>query len=110
MSRFFDDAVNIFETASAAPAADASPDLDILIDAAGRLHIVQTPGWRPDALRLHYGARTSYRVTRSRDRVQVEGYGPGGTCFLQSEEPRVASLHLPGGVPQYTVVAAPLLA
>ena len=108
VSRFFDDAVRIFDTATAAPAGDSSSELNILIDACGGLYIVQTPGWDPDALRQHYGARTAYHVTRTRDGVQVDGLGPDGNCRLQSPKPQVPSLHLPAGVPQYTVVPARL--
>jgi hypothetical protein len=109
VSRFLDDAVRIFETAEAAPAGDACGELNILIDGEGGLRIVQAAGWNPDALRQHYGARTSYRVTRTRDGIRLEGRGPGGTCRIQSEKPQMPGLPLRGGVPQYTVVAAGLL-
>ena len=104
VSRFLMDAVQIFETAAAAPAGDASPELSILYDAGGQLRIVQTEGWSPDALRQHYGARTSYHVSRTASGVVVDARGPGGTCRLQSDKPQVPSLHLTAGVPQYTLI------
>ena len=103
MSRFLDDAVRIFETASAG-AGSPSSELGILLDGAGGLRIVDAAGWNPEALRLHYGARTLYQVTRRGAGVEVAGNGPGHSCLLRSEAPRVPSLHLPAGVPQYTLV------
>jgi hypothetical protein len=104
VSRFLTDAVQIFETAAAAPAGDASSELSILYDADGQLRIVQTEGWNPDALRQHYGARTSYHVSRNASGVVVDGRGPGGTCRIQSDKPQVPNLHLAAGVPQYTLI------
>jgi len=106
VSRFLKDAVEIFETAAAAPGADASPELSILYDAGGQLRIVQTEGWSPDGLRQHYGAQTSYHVSRTASGIVVDARGPGGSCRLQSEKPQVPSLHLTAGVPQYTIIRA----
>jgi hypothetical protein len=104
VSRFLEDAVHIFETASNAPRDGSSQDLAILLDSAGALRIVDADGWAPEALEFHYGARTVYQVTRGRDGVRVSGRSQGRRCTLSSKNP--AALLFPAvlGAPQYEVV------
>ena len=94
---FYDDAVQVFETASGA----AEPaDLGILIGDDGALRIVTAEGWRPEALQAHYGARTVFQVTRTSASVRVVARSANQTCTLQSDfaaaflRPPVARLFL----------------
>jgi hypothetical protein len=105
-----DNAVSIFETATAAPADGNSSDLGILIDAAGGLCIVEAAGWSPEALVAHYGARTVYHVTHTAGGVQVRGRGDGHTCLLESEPRAAARILFPDVLPHYQVAAQGLLA
>jgi hypothetical protein len=76
VSRLFEDALRVFETASQGGAAD----LGILIDDAGALRIVAGDGWRPDPLQTHYGAMSVFHVTHSPSGVR--GRGPIRRVFL----------------------------
>jgi hypothetical protein len=109
VSRFLDNAVSIFETASAAPADGNSPDLGILIDASGSLRIVDAAGWSPETLAAHYGARTVYHVTHTAGGVQVRGRSDGHTCVLESEAPVAPRRLFPNALPQYQVVSRTLV-
>jgi hypothetical protein len=75
--RLFDDAVRIFETAQR-----GSDNLGILIDCAGALRIVPADGWRPDALREHYGARTVFQVNHGPQGVRVDARSGPYSCSL----------------------------
>jgi hypothetical protein len=100
VSRFLEDAGQIFETASAASSEDAPANMAILIDAAGALRIVDAAGWRPDTLQAHYGARTVYQVTRTAGSVKVAGRSGSQTCTLET-----ARQILPfQGFPSYSIV------
>lgn len=80
VSRFFDDAVRIFETAQS-----GSDNLGILIDCAGALRIVPADGWRLDALREHYGARTVFQVSHGPAGVRLDAQSGPYSCTLSSE-------------------------
>ena len=110
MSRFWEDAVRVFETASQAPRDDASGDLGILIDTSGGLRIVMAEGWSPESLQSHYGAGTVYCVSQKAGGVRVEGRGQGVSCVLRSQKPAAAFAPLPAGLPLYEVVCSRLLA
>jgi hypothetical protein len=86
MDGFWTDAWRVFETANRSGNQGAS-DLGILIDHSGALRIVSSEGWHPEALRLHYGVRTVYQVSRTPDGVRVEGSRPGLTCRIDKQNP-----------------------
>jgi hypothetical protein len=88
VNRFWQDAVNIFETATNGARDAGEGELNILIDDSGALRIVSEPGWRPEALAAHYGAKTVYQVKRTADGVRVEGQSRGTSCTLRSEKRR----------------------
>ena len=91
---FYDTARDIFDTAAqgAGPAA-----FGILLDDAGALRIVDAEGWHPDALRLHYGARSVFQVTRSESLVTVDALSGGRSCTLVDDVRRPRRLlDLPG--------------
>ena len=110
MSRFWNDAMQVFETASCAPRDGSSPELGILIDHSGALRIVTAEGWSSEGLQAHYGARTVYHVRHTREGVFVDGRGPGMSCSLHGRQPALPAPGLPAGIPLYTVVSQKLLA
>ena len=86
VSRFFEDAIRVFETA-----AQGTDNLGILVDASGALRIVPADGWRPDALREHYGARSVFQVSHGPSGVRVEARSGGYSCVLSSSRPLLPS-------------------
>jgi hypothetical protein len=106
VSAFLENAVQIFETAEVSSEGGASADIGLLIDLSGALRIVDATGWRPDALRQHYGAGTVYRVTRRAGKVEVHGHSQGCSCVIQSHRPAARHLFDP---PYYQVEPARLL-
>ena len=80
MSRLFDDAIRVFETA----AQGGTDDLGILVDSSGALRIVPAVGWRPDALREHYGARSVFQVSHGPAGLRVEARSGRDSCVLSS--------------------------
>jgi hypothetical protein len=90
VSRFFDDAIRVFETA----AEGGSDDLGILIDSSGALRIVPAAGWRPDALREHYGAREVFQVSHGPTGLRLEARSGAYSCVLTSSTQN--SKHFPG--------------
>jgi len=72
VSRFFENANEIFEAASAAPSG-SSAALTILIRPSGQIHIVDGSDSAIDALQAEHGCRTAFRVSRDGRRVRVEG-------------------------------------
>jgi hypothetical protein len=82
MSRFWNDAVRVLETASQAPHDGFSSDLALIIGADGGLRMVGAVGWSIEGLRSVYGGAV-YRVTRSGHEVCVEGRAPGMSCLLR---------------------------
>ena len=77
MSRFFQDAIRVFETAS-----QGADNLGILVDASGALRIAPADGWRPDALREHYGARSVFQVSHGPSGLRVEARSGQYSCVL----------------------------
>jgi hypothetical protein len=107
MSRFWTDAMQVFETASAAPEG-ASPDLAVVIDGSGGLLIVMEPGWTPEALRAAYGGRAVYQVTRTAQQVRLEGRAPGMSCTLR-RSPSTTPVPPAAGISSYTISGPKLL-
>jgi hypothetical protein len=79
VSRLFADAIRVFETA-----AEGDETLGILVDDSGALRIVPSDGWRPDALREHYGARSVFQVSRGPSGLRVEARSGAYACVLTS--------------------------
>jgi hypothetical protein len=78
---FFDDAQRIFDTAELGEGAAA---LAILVDDRGSLRIVDSAGWRPEALQSEYGARTVFQVTRNQSGVRVAARSGARSCTLET--------------------------
>jgi len=78
---FFDDAQRVFDTAAEGEGPAA---LAILIDHAGALRIVDSAGWRPEALQAEYGARSVFQVTRNTSGVRVAARSGARSCTLET--------------------------
>jgi hypothetical protein len=103
VSRFFQNASEIFEAASAAPSG--SEALTILIRPSGQLHIVDGGDSPLDALRAEHGCRTAFRVSRDGQRVRVEGRDGATRCTLESAQKPVNTLGLFRDFPAYEITA-----
>ena len=102
MSRFFENANDIFEAASAAPCG-SSAALTILIRPGGQIHIVDGADSPIDALQAEHGCRTAFRVSREGQRVRVEGREGGVRCTLESSRKSVDALGLFRDFPVYAL-------
>ena len=88
MDTLFENAHRIFDVARSAGAAD-NQDFALLIRPDGGLHFVMESPFSMEALALHCGARTAYRITRSCDGVRVDGRGAGKiACWKNPARPR----------------------
>jgi hypothetical protein len=99
MSPFWNDAVQVLETASHAPHDGFSSDLALIIDSAGGLRIVTATGWSIEGLQSEYGGAV-YHVTRTGHDGCVEGRAPGMSCLLRGPSmtpplPQTAPRNLP---------------
>ena len=81
---FFDDAQRVFDTAEL---GDGPAALAILVDDSGALRIVDSAGWRPEALQAEYGARTIFQVTRNTSGVRVAARSGSRSCTLETSVP-----------------------
>ena len=84
MSRLWQDAASIFETASVPSSAQSEPsDFAILIDRQNGLRmLMDAAGWQVDALRSEYGATAAYTVKRTSQALTVEGQDSQSRCVL----------------------------
>jgi hypothetical protein len=106
MSRFWNDAVQVLETASHSTQDGFSSDFAVIVDGAGTLRIVAAEGWSPEGLRSEYGG-TVYHISRTGRDICVEGRAPGMSCTLRV--PSAAPL-LPQAIPTYSLESRKLLA
>lgn len=97
VTRFFQDAGEILNTAAAATSEESPASMAILIDRQGGLRIVEAAGWNPRALEAHYGAETVYQITRTPETVQVMGISGAQTCRMETARPQLPFQ----GVPNY---------
>ena len=104
MSRFFEDAIQVFRTATQGACDGDAPDFGILIEHSGALRIVPAAGWRPEALQAHYGARTVFQVSHTGSKVRVVGRSAENSCVLESEPSGGCLMPLIDRNPEYTVV------
>lgn len=84
-SQLFENARRIFDVASAAPDPGDAQDFALLICPDGGLHFVMESPFSIEAAAIHAGARSAYRVTRSRDVVRVEGRSASGDCLIEQD-------------------------
>lgn len=104
MSRFVDNAVQIFDAAEAAVrSGHTASDMTILIGAEGGIRMVADSDWPLDSLQAHHGARMAYRVSQSASAVRVEGRAGAQTCLFETGKPERAARHLLNRSPNYAV-------
>jgi hypothetical protein len=111
VSRFFNHAHEIFETAAAA-GEDAS-ELTILIHKTGQIHIMQGAEAPLDTLQMQHGYASAFRVSREAAGIRVEGRSGNQRCTLQADKPTpknwtsaAAALGLTSDRPLYSLSAA----
>lgn len=114
MSRFLEQALEIFDTAEAASAAGHDPaDLTISISATGGIHMVAGCDWPLDALQAHRGAEMVYRVSQQNNSVRLEGRAGFRTCLFETAKPDGAARQLLAGAARELLrpmLPAPVLA
>jgi hypothetical protein len=119
MDTFLENAQRIFDVARADSGANHS-DFDnsefaLLVRPDGSLHIVMesASAMNLDAIASENGARTAYRVSKSRDGVRVSGRNGVSRCELSSGKEKLAPLPVPTDLlrdqPLYLIAGRPLL-
>jgi hypothetical protein len=108
VSRFWEDAAGILETAAVA-STGAGSDLAIVIDGQNCLRMVYGSDWTIEALQREYQASSAYTVKRSAGTVTVEGQSGAERCTLRKSLPVNHLAVLGSGVPHHLVVGSPLL-
>jgi hypothetical protein len=104
VSRFVDNAVQIFDAAENAMQAGHTPsDMTILISAEGGIRMVADSDWPLDSLQAHHGARMAYRVSQCASMVRVEGRAGSRTCLFETEKPERAARLLLNHSPNYNL-------
>jgi hypothetical protein len=101
VSAFLRDAEEIFRTAQQGGREDC--ELAILVGSDGAIHMLPGNGWELEPLRLHYGAKAAYRVTRNVAGVWLEARSAGEACLLQAKPARPWRAALPD-FPQYLTI------
>ena len=102
MSRFVDNAVEIFNAAESALQAGQTPaDMTILISAEGGIRMVADSDWPLDSLQAHHGARMAYRVSQRASIVRVEGRAGSRTCLFETAKPERAARLLLNRTPNW---------
>jgi hypothetical protein len=109
VSRFLDDAAQIFDVAQSAVDSGSSAPLTILIGAGGAIQMIADSDWPLPSLALHHGAQSAYRITRNGGNVTVDGRSGGLTCRIGGETPATVARRLLNG-PFHPVKDIPLLA
>ena len=82
MNTFFENAQRLFEVARADSSAE-NTDFALLVRPDGGLHLIMETPLSLEAAAIHAGARTAYRVTRTRDAVLVTGRNAGQQCSFE---------------------------
>ena len=102
MSRFVDNAVQIFDAAENAVRAGHTPsEMTILISAEGGIRMIADSDWPLDSLQAHHGAGMAYRVSQGASQVRVEGRAGSRTCLFETAKPNWVARHLLNRVPSY---------
>jgi hypothetical protein len=107
VSRFVDNAVEIFDAAENAVRSGFTPsEMTILIGAEGGIRMLADSDWPLDSLQAHHGARMAYRVSQRATMVRVEGRAGSQTCLFETERPERAARHLLNRSPNYNLLVA----
>jgi hypothetical protein len=104
VSRFVDNAVQIFDAAENALRSGHTPsEMTILISDEGGIQVVADCDWPLDSLQAHHGARMAYRVSQRASMVRVEGRAGSRTCLFETEKPERAARLLLNQSPNYNL-------
>ena len=110
MSRFVDNAVEIFNAAESAVESGHTPsDMTILITPEGGIRMIADSDWPLESLEAHHGARMAYRVSQSAAHVRVEGRAGSRTCLFETEKPERAARLLLNQSPNYNLELVSML-
>jgi hypothetical protein len=99
---FLDHAQQILDVAQS-DFSGTSEDFALLIRPDGGLHFIMETPFTLAAASEYAGARSAYRVTRSRSGVRVEGWSAGRTCVI---EERSAHKELLRDQPLYLITSS----
>lgn len=102
MSRIWQDAASILETASASGAGESS-DFAILIDHQNGLRMVNAAGWQLDALCREYQASAAFAVKRTACAVVVEAQDGENRCVLTKSTSGQLPFSAMHGLPQHLI-------
>ena len=86
MDTFIDHAQQILDVACADETGTAE-DFALIVRPDGGLHFIMETPFSLEGAAAYGGARSAYRVTRSRTGVRVEGWSAGRSCVLQEKSP-----------------------
>jgi hypothetical protein len=106
VSKFWEDAAGILETAAGAESGDSS-DLAIVVDGQNCLRIVYGSGWNVEALQREYQASAAYTITRNSGAVTVEAQSGAERCTLRKQVGAHPLAFLGSGIPRHLVCAVP---
>lgn len=110
MSRFTENAANIFEAAqSAARSGHALSQMTVLIGAQGGIRMIADSDWPLDSLCMHHGAEMAFRVSENGARVSVEGRTRSEQFRLEGEKPARVARHILGAAVFSGEIARPAL-
>jgi hypothetical protein len=106
VSRFVDNAVQIFDAAENAVRSGHTPsEMTILIGAEGGIRMLVDSDWPLDSLQAQHGAGMAYRVSQNASAVRVEGRAGSRTCLFETPRPERAARHLLNRSPQVALQA-----
>ncbi len=104
MSRLWQDAASILETASSSSDQSSASDFAILIDHNNGLRmLMNAEGWRLDTLQNEYGAAAAYTVKRTAQSVTVEAQDGQSRCILSKSIPGSLPFSRMHGLPQHLI-------
>ena len=102
--KFLENAENILETASAVDkAGQAVSDVTILYGPEGGIHLIADSDWPLDRLAEERGAKMSFRVSRQKATVRVDGIAGTRSCRLEAEKTSSFARRLLSAPVLYTV-------
>lgn len=87
MENFLDNAQRILDVAQAA-GSNGNEEFALIVGPDGGLHFIMESPVSLEAASVYAGARSAYRVTRSRTGIRVEGKTFGQQCVLEQRNIR----------------------
>ena len=108
MSRFLEDAAEIFDAAERS--LDAGHEISattILVGPGGGISLVSNSDWPLDSLARERGARMAYRVSRQGRTVRLEGREGPRTCLFETTKPFRATRLLPADPARHLLYQRP---